>query len=359
MHKTFYLLLLCAIALLGVASTQAAQTAMLPDSQSGVVTTDPAVARIAYLEDKIANLETTVQNGCNSCADVCCRPRMCSNRGIIGGYDFLWLSPNFSNAISWQHRSIVGPVTVVTSHGYPTDYNMAPRFWLGYKGQNGLGVRVRYEQFDQTLMSASIDSVDATQTVFFDSLSATNGQILSFTTGMEMHVLDIDITKDFKVGCADVTLGAGLRYGKLLFDYGGLVTDAQSTLQFISAGENSFEGIGPTAFIDFKTPIRQSALSVVGGLRGSVLFGRGRDDEYVGRVIDPVAVSMTVEHANRSTGIIDASLGLQYDRCLTRGIDGFIRVAWEGQLWMDVGSPVQSSGDMALQGLCIGFGINR
>ena len=349
MHKTIYLLLLCVIVMFGVATAYAAQTSVI----------DPAVARIAYLEDKVANLESAVQNGCmDSCMDdcmSCCGPRLCGNPGLIGGYDFLWLSPHFSNGVAYQVVDSVAPVSVWTAHGYPTDYNMAPRFWLGYQGYNGLGVRVRYQQFDQPILS-QILTTDATRTVFFDGVSATGGETLAIQAGMELHVLDVDFTKDFNVCCAQVTVGAGLRYGKLLFDYGALRTDSVSPLATI--GQNTFEGIGPSAFIDFKAPIRQSRLSVIGDLRGSVLFGRRRIERLtVGT--DPISVDASIARINSSTGVIDAALGLQYDRCLTRGVDGFIRVAWEGQLWMDVGSPTYSGGDMAMQGLCIGVGFNR
>ncbi|NQT15548.1 MAG: hypothetical protein HQ582_22510 [Planctomycetes bacterium] len=156
-----------------------------------------------------------------------------------------------------------------------------------------------------------------------------------------------------------MTAGAGVRYAKLQYDYAAQVTDAGGAVQFLSAGESSFEGAGPTAFVDFQAPIRQSCLSVVGGLRGSVLFGQGRDIDVVERIVAPVALSASIERAERSTGVLEGSLGLQYDRALPQGVDAFVRFTWEGQLWMDVGSPVQSSGDMALQGLCLGLGITR
>ena len=182
---------------------------------------------------------------------------------------------------------------------------------------------------------------------------------MSFGTDMKLDVLDFDVTQDVEVWSAKLTAGAGLRYANLRYDYAATVTDGVGGLQFVSAGESGFEGVGPTAFVDFQAPIRQGNLSVVGGLRGSVLFGRGRDVDIVDRVIDPVTTSATVEFANRSTGVLEGSIGLQYDRTLSSGVDAFIRCAWEGQLWMDVGSPVQSGGDMTMEGLAVCFGITR
>jgi len=358
MRKCLYLPLLGAIVLFGAMPTQA-QIALSPDAQSGVVI-DSSVDRIAYLEDKIANMESVLET--STAADTCtssCRRAGCDCPGLIGGYDFVLFAPHFSNAISYQLREIVAPVTVVNSYGYPTEYNIAPRFWLGYQGGNGLGVRLRYMQYDEQLLAATLDSADPTITLFFDGLSATNGQVMSFATGMELDVLDLDITQDFDVWCAKLTAGAGVRYAKLRYDYSAAVSSSLGELQFVSAGESSFEGAGPTAFIDFKAPIRRSGLSVVGGLRGSILFGQGRDIDVVSRIVAPVSLSSSIEIAERSTGVLEGSLGLQYDRPLTQGTDAFVRCAWEGQLWMDVGSPVQSDGDMTLQGLSVAFGVTR
>ncbi|NQT11677.1 MAG: hypothetical protein HQ582_02940, partial [Planctomycetes bacterium] len=268
MRKFLYLPLFGAIVFFGGIPAQA-EIAVSPDVQSGIVT-DSSVARITYLEDKLAEVESTLEGcaGAESCAGSCQRA-CCGCPGITGGYDFLVLAPHFSNGISYQYREIAAPATLVESHGYPTEYNMAPRFWVGYQGCNGLGVRARYMQYDEGLLSGTLDSVDATATYFFDGLSATNGQILAFNAGMELDVVDLDITQDFNVWCATLTAGAGVRYAKLQFDYAAEVTDG-GAVQFRSAGESSFEGAGPTAFVDFQAPIRQSCLSVVGGLRGSV-----------------------------------------------------------------------------------------
>jgi hypothetical protein len=173
---------------------------------------------------------------------------------------------------------------------------------------------------------------------------------------MELHVLDFDVTQDFEVWSATLTAGAGLRYANLRYDYAATVIDV--VVQEMSTGYASFEGVGPSAFIDFQAPIRQSSLSVVGGLRGAVLFGRGHDVEVVSDLITPSLTSV-IEIADRSTGVLEASIGLQYDRALSGGADAFARCAWEGQLWMDVGSPTYAGGDMALEGLSVAFGITR
>jgi hypothetical protein len=364
MRKISYLMLLCAMGWFGVASTQAADTAAQPAAKPGVVT-DPSVARIAYLEDKVANLESTVQTdkkACDSCCEETCEnvcgPRLCGNPGLIGGYDFLWLKPHFSNAVSYSVFEDFGVDTLESYYGYPTEYEFAPRFWFGYQGYNGLGVRLRYTQFDHCLGENTLVT-DAATIVSFDGLDATDGETMTFCSGMEMHVFDVEFTKNFDVACAQITAGAGLRYGKVMFNATGAVINVADVTTDVVALENTFEGVGPTVFVDFKAPIRSSRLSIIGGLRGSVLFGRRYTLEDYTDLVAPVTTATELWRDNRTTSMIDASFGLQYDRCLTNGVDGFVRMTWEGQTWNDVGSPTTSDGDMSMQGLCIAFGILR
>ncbi len=348
MKRTFELSILAAVALLNLASAQAQVT-------------DSTIDRIAYLEAKLASMESTLQDyqAADTHTSSCLQASRSGRRGIIGGYDFLLLSPSFADGYSYQVHDTTASTSAMTAYGYPADYCMAPRFWLGYQGYNGLGARLRYSQFDQQLMARTIDSVDATRTIRFANASASDGEIMSFSTGMELHVLDFDITKDFEMRRGELTTGAGLRYARLQFDFAATVTDAGGAIQQQSAGKSTLEGVGPSAFVDFKAPVRQSRLSVIGGLRGTVLFGQENKAYDAERFVAPVTQEVRIQRGSNSTGVVDASLGLQYDRCLTQGIDGFIRCAWEGQLWMEVGSPAWSGDDMAMQGLSVGVGVTR
>ena len=78
MHKTLYFVLLGAIVLLSGAATDA-QIIAAPGTQSSV-TTGSSVDRVAYLEQKVANLECSLADCkdttecCGSCRRCCCLP---------------------------------------------------------------------------------------------------------------------------------------------------------------------------------------------------------------------------------------------------------------------------------------------
>ncbi|NLE37403.1 MAG: hypothetical protein GX621_05195 [Pirellulaceae bacterium] len=356
---------LTAIAMFCAASAQA-QTLQYPAARSDVAT-DPSVAKIAYLEDKVANLETSLQ-GCRTngacCDPVCGVSRACCHTsGIIGGYDFLLLKPRFSNSLAYGRSYEVGPIEVDSATTFETDYEMAPRFWLGYKGKTGLGGRIRYMQFDHTLMEGHLLS-DADNSYFINyfnnvwgpgGIVAADGGRLDFIHDMEMHVLDLDVTQDLRWGRTQLTIGGGLRYVELNFtSTASGSTGEQSDLALF---QNTFEGVGPTVFLEAQRRLGQSSLSLVGGARGSVLFGRSRNWEYWGSTAGEYYVAL--ERGDQTTGVIEGMIGVQYDRALTRGVDAFLRAGWEGQLWFDVGSPVSTQGDMGMQGLSLSIGITR
>ncbi|HBO42734.1 MAG TPA: hypothetical protein DD670_02105 [Planctomycetaceae bacterium] len=360
--RSFYFL--TALAMLCAASAQA-QTLQYPAARPGVAT-DPSVARIAYLEDKVANLETSLQ-GCQK-NDSCCDPvcgvsrACCHSAGIIGGYDFLLLRPRFSNSIAYGRAYEDGPVEVLSATTFQTDYEMAPRFWLGYMGETGLGGRIRYMQFDHMLMQGELlaDADNSYAVPYFNNIwgyeavQVEDGGLLTFFHDMEMHVLDLDVMQDLRWGRTELTIGGGLRYAKLDFLSVASGTGIESVATIFN---NTFEGVGPTVFLEMQRQIGQSSVSLVGGARGSVLFGRTRHWSYWGSTIGEYDVAL--ERGDRTTGVIEGMIGVQYDRALTRGVDTFIRAGWEGQLWFDVGSPTSTLGDMGMQGLSLSIGITR
>ena len=354
MQRTFCLLLFCVAALGGAALAQAQQTAFGSDGQP-VFAMNPTVVPAADVQNMDAGkLESTFQNG-QTDADVRFNSHsgetggffsqcFCGESGIIGGYDFLFLKPHFSYAYAYESAYSDGLHSDYETYDFSTGYAFTPRFWLGYQGQDGLGARVRYMQFDQEIAAEDV-TVPANMTFFsYSKLSATAGQELDIHNYLEMHVLDAEFTQDFAWRSAKLTAGAGLRYGKIAFSGNGDVTDS-GTIQQTAVYRESFEGVGPTIFVNVKTPIRQSALSFVCGLRGSVLFGRSNS---VNELNNPLTTGSEIDQSTgtQAVGIVDGSVGLQYDHRMSNHMNGFLRLTWEGQLWISAFS--QDLGDLGL-----------
>jgi hypothetical protein len=366
MQRTFCLLLFCVAVLGGATLAQAQQTAFGIDGPP-VFAMNPTVVPAAYVQNMDAGkLESTLQNG-QTDADVRFNSHsgetdgsfsqyFCGESGIIGGYDFLFLKPHFSYGYAYESVYNDGLHGDYETHDFSMGYAFTPRFWLGYQGHEGLGARVRYMQFDQEIAAEDL-TAPANMTFYtYGKLSATAGQELDFHNYLEMHVLDAEFTQDLVWRSAKLTVGGGLRYGKIAFNGNAYMADS-GTIQETAVYGESFEGVGPTIFLDIKTPIRQSALSFVGGLRGSVLFGRSNSTTEWN---DLLTTESDINHSTgtRAMGLVDGSVGLQYDHCLSNHMNGFLRLTWEGQLWINAFSS-ESSGDLAMEGICVAVGISR
>ncbi len=365
MQRTFCLLLFCVAALGGTASSQAQQTVFGIDGQP-IVAMNPTVVPAAYVQNTDAGkLDSPIQNG-QTDADVrldshseetdgSFSQHFCSESGIIGGYDFVFLKPHFAYGFAYDSVCNNGLNFSDETHEFSTRYAFTPQFWLGYQGHEGLGFRVRYMQFDQEIAAENF-TVPANTTIdSYLKVSATAGQVFDFRNYLKMDVLDAEFTQDFAWQSAKLTAGAGLRYGKIALSGNASAADSGTIQQTAVFGE-SFEGIGPTIFLDVKCPIRQSALSFVGGLRGSVLFGRSNSaDEWD----DPLTTESDIDNSTgtRAMGIVDVNVGLQYDHRLTNQINGFLCLTWEGQLWINASSVYM--GDLAMEGICLSVGISR
>lgn len=364
MRRAFCLLLSCVIVSGGAAFTQAEQNALLIGGQPASAM-DPTVVPTAYVQDvEAGKLEATFQNGQNDgnsrrdssqgTGGSYFAQYLCGDSGITGGYDFLFLKPRFAYGYSYNSYYDDGLHRDSDVHAYSTSYAFTPRFWLGYQGQERLGVRVRYTQYDQQIVATDV-TAPADRTLYYDGLMAAPGDELHFHDYLEMHVLDAEFTKDFAWQYAKVTAGAGIRYAKVICHGDGYVSSGGVT-QETTLYREGFEGVGPTLFLDVKTPIRQSALSLIGGLRGSVLFGRS-PLAYVSE--NPITDESYSEHGtgDGTVSVLECNVGLQYDRSLSNQLNGFIRLTWEGQLWFDAASSV--GGDVGMDGLCIAVGVSR
>jgi hypothetical protein len=235
-----------------------------------------------------------------------------------------------------------------------------------------LGAKITYMQYDQVIAGGTL--VPGTGPDYIgiyymgnygqNYLNAATDATLDYVHALEMHVVDLDIMQELNWGRTDLVVGGGLRYARVSFgSTAATILNAGGSTYWDAAVENSFEGIGPTAFLDVERQIGQTRLSVVGGVRGSVLFGRQRWEEvwnYHGHTPPAPAQGLYVlDRGNTTVATLGGSIGVQYDRSFREGVDMFVRCSWQGEMWFDVGSPTRACDDMAMEGISIAVGISR
>ena len=98
------------------------------------------------------------------------------------------------------------------------DYEVNPRLTLGYAGCDGLGMRVRYWQYDENTLS-------------------NNGNVISVDT----YTIDFEVFQCIDLGsCTSVEISGGIRYNEFDMFREGVVLD----------GNDSFQGFGGIVAIE-------------------------------------------------------------------------------------------------------------
>lgn len=197
-------------------------------------------------------------NDSGACCDDCCRA------GLVAGGEVVWLK-------AYHGDGVFG------------DFNWDEGFraWLGYQRDDGLGVRVRYFDFDQV---------------------ADNGDRFG-----AIHA-DLEIYDTVQVGCNwDVAVGAGVRYADITFD------DAGGT------STEKLYGVGPVVTAEVYRHVHErAALYAIG--RQSILAGD--EGRFENQPDSTIAIS-------------EIQMGAQVHRSWN-GALLFGRVGWEAHYYYDL-----------------------
>ncbi len=268
-----------------------------------------------------------VAAGCtdNSCCEaVKSCDSCCDNGGFVGGIEFLILKAHLAGA--------TGPLGGLANSQGPTwDWEVAPRIWFGKENAEGLGVRLRYFQFDHT---------------------ASNGGSLGGTaliSGLEMHTLDAEIYQMSQIQRVLLQGGAGIRYSSIERSTSGAgALGGSLTLQH--------DGVGPTVFLNAFRPFGDHGLAFYAGGRGSLTYGDQKLN--VG--------GLNARYQDQLVSILEASLGIQWT---SESGKFFARSGFEAQSW-HLGQPnsnlsiplittLGNATDVGLVGASLAIGIRH
>ena len=311
---------------------------------------------------------------CNGCPDPCCPPVV---TGFYGGFEFLWLQPNFDNSIAFLSsgpgenlgNGMFGGVAQrsdARAHEFDYDFELSPRIFLGWTHQSGWGIRTRYFQFDASAnrpFTTIVPNGDAETPAFQPYLGSGDHFFMDHGIGTEFraaHSLkiqtwDLEVTNQLVFCRSLVTAGLGLRWVGIDQRYRADTiwagTDILETLYY----NHNFYGAGPTLSLEMVRPFSCcTGLAFYATGRGSVLFGERsqyfkKEDGNTGALTE----TFTRRDADTAIYIAEVGMGLQY----TRGIF-FGRTGWEGQWWANAGGPTTTNGDLGLHGISLTLGIN-
>lgn len=324
-------------------SGYAAQAESVYDSEvnSRFAEWDAMAERLTALEAEVSAIRME-GHGASCCPPPCCRKRCCpppSHGCIVAGFEAAMLTPHMGN-VTADIPALGGPISLLP------DYNMefSPRVFLGYVGPGGLGVRLRYWQFDH---SARGDSA------VMDLIEELSGEQNNFDLSLEAHALDLEATQQGMIGNWELQAAGGVRYATLSQ---GFNVDFVDPAADDFGAFAKFEGVGPTFALQARRPLFDSGLSLFGAARGSLLFGttrlRGTGDLSGVNAFD-------IEVTRHLLKVWELQIGAEYAYVFEGGARLFTRAAYEAQVW-EVGSVLGLGGsDVGFVGPTFSVGLLR
>lgn len=284
---------------------------------SAIDTADAAAAEPADLGSLDARIRAL-----ESRADIPAPTAPGRSAGWSGGADVMFFRPCATA------RTL--PVQYVDEAGYQPAW----RLWGGYSGADGLGIDVRWWQYDQTV------------------------RIGSFSPGAELTFQKLDLVARQRLGFRtwDMLLFAGPTYAANGMGYVGPDVPASNNRRW------RFDGAGLTAGIAVvrRTPWL-AGLSLAASTQGSAVFG---PSVMPGSFYDPGPYRQETTCAT----IFELSFGPRWERRLRGGAIAFVGGACEAQFWSaGLGSESSQfsptvgswSGDIGLIGFTCTTGIRR
>jgi len=273
---------------------------------------------------------------------------------FTAGAGFYYLQPYF------QTNPAYGPVR---SGSVSTDFQQQdfhygmhadPVAWLGYFSDSGLGVRVRWWQFNVSssvaiavpegfpvIQSAPVLGVEDFSTRGFSTSAA-------FASDLHLSVWDLDVSQDFTLGRCACVLAGGVRYAHMAQDYaaGLAINDVNAgvgTLTDTLTFSHNFNGAGPTIGFEGHRPLGQTGLALYGNARGSILFGSAHQRLYRASLLVGPPFTQTEIDAASVLPVGELEVGAEYGHSFGRW-HLFAQVAFVGQIWYGAGNASNTDG---------------
>ena len=232
--------------------------------------------------ERLASLEAEVQTlqkaqACDMSCDCLPLPAVCDDHKcgeFYAGFSCVLAKPHFKEA--FQATIVTSPSTMAMVP-FSYDYDLAPRAWFGYSAANGLGLRTRYWQYNQSAEPfqsppGTVATAQVVSVIFPAVITAVPPAVLNATDKLEVHTLDLEGTQELQIGNISMLASGGLRYAMMLQQSEAAVTNGGVVQQSLS-WQRRFEGVGPTISVEVERPLGGCGLAFVGIFRGSLLFG--------------------------------------------------------------------------------------
>ncbi len=270
-----------------------------------------------------------LEETCDNCQAVVANCGCRKNRHWYVGVEATALVPNIKGRRAGTLlNNATGPTNTFYTGGDVEHLIPAPRIWVGLQGECW-GVQFRYWEMNDS-------GYDFRPLLLSDGIEAWER--------LSLYTIDMELTRRLRFRCTDMMASVGVRYAEF-----GNQSFAQAaevigpTNQDLATGsvhsDRRHSGIGVTAALQGLRPIRDGNWNLFWSVRGSILWGEGRNAVQAGASVTGVtgsaeAVNGALAVSDESMFIGEMQLGVQRDfplKCLPA--TAFFRAALEYQYW--------------------------
>jgi hypothetical protein len=265
----------------------------------------------------------------------CCNEPCEHSCGLVGGGEWLLLKPHFSQPIGAIFTSI-------NDRGYD-EYESAWRAWSGVQTRSGLGMVVRYLEFD--------DSATAAHSFLAPTFGAPMLVNVSLNAAVEGRVFDAEVTHAFRLGSRyHLLIDGGYRYVE--YEENNFLTFSPFQISTLTSGSHS-RNHGLVLGGELHRRVG-GYLGLFFGARAATVFG---DDDVVFQATPQLffggfpqgTVTDTVKF------MWEGRAGAEWNLELSNGAVVFVRAAAEVQYW----DRFSSGGAFGLAGGSVAVGLYR
>ncbi|HUG66215.1 MAG TPA: Lpg1974 family pore-forming outer membrane protein [Pirellulaceae bacterium] len=220
----------------------------------------------------------------------------CGDGGFYGLAELMFMKYHRADGVRAGSFNNIPPAT---TDDVSFDYNATPRLTLGYVTDSGLGVRVRYWEYDQ------VGTPDFPGT--------------GVGMGVDTYNIDFEAFERVQVSdCWAFELSGGLRYNS----FNETMTDPIPP----GARLNSFDGLGGIVGLE-----ATRSLGRWGNLYGRTRFGILHDDKTVINVAGGLTQAAILRDS--TVTMTEIAMGYEWNRCTRNGSLLFARAGYEWQHW--------------------------
>jgi hypothetical protein len=303
---------------------------------------------------------------------------------FTGGGGVYFLQPYFQTNPAYGPARTSFSTGAVQQHDFRYGMHDAPLAWLGYVTDSGLGMRVRWWQFDvgaATVLNGNFLAGQVGSAPVLGYLVDTRGfanTTAGFISDLHLNVWDLEASKECKLGPWACLISGGVRYAHLSQNYAAIVItppsdelDTGFTQQMTFA--HNFNGAGPTVAFEGKRELGHTGLALYGNARGAILFGSahqrffGQGVSLVGPGATPPPFVQAETNAASVLPVGEIEVGAEYGHCFGH-LHLFVQAAFVGQVWFGAGNASNTDGiltsgsgassDLGLVGLALRAGVD-